>query len=150
MGDDERQRACSAVVTVRRPAVVAFDVVETLFSLEPVRQALRPLGVDLDLFFTRLLRDGFALTAAGGFRPFPGVARAALAALAPDHAGEAIDDVLRAADGAGRLHDLERLGQLASVALVDAHVAPAGLVTAHGEGELAARVGRRDAARRAP
>lgn len=84
------------MVSVQRPAVVAFDVVETLFSLQPVREALRPLGVDVDLYFTRLLRDGFALTAAGDFRPFPDVARAALSALAPDQASQAIDGVVRA------------------------------------------------------
>jgi 2-haloacid dehalogenase len=70
-------------VTANRPDVVAFDVVETLFSLAPVDDALRPLGVPLPLFFTRLLRDGFALAAAGGHQPFRAVASSALRDLAP-------------------------------------------------------------------
>lgn len=70
-------------MTAQRPDVVAFDVVETLFSLAPVEEALRPLGVPLPLFFTRLLRDGFALAAAGGHQPFREVAASALRGLAP-------------------------------------------------------------------
>lgn len=70
-------------MTARRPATVAFDVVETLLSLAPVEEALRPLGVPLPLFFTRFLRDGFALAAAGDHQPFPAVAASALRVLAP-------------------------------------------------------------------
>jgi 2-haloacid dehalogenase len=76
--------------------VVAFDVVETLFSLAPVEEALRPLGVPLPLFFTRLLRDGTALAAAGGHRPFRAVAAAALGALAPGSDDDARGEVLEA------------------------------------------------------
>lgn len=67
----------------RRPTVVFFDVVETLFSLAPVETALAPLGVSVELYFARLLRDGFALAAAGDYQPFSEVAASALAALAP-------------------------------------------------------------------
>ena len=87
-------------MTPPRPDVVAFDVVETMFSLAPVADALEPLGVTLDLYFARLLRDGMALTAAGDARSFPEVARAALAALAP----HALDDARTAVlDAFGRL-----------------------------------------------
>ncbi|HZZ50134.1 MAG TPA: HAD family hydrolase [Pseudonocardia sp.] len=65
----------------RRPKVVLFDVLETLLDLE----ALRPRFVDvgragheLELFFSRTLRDGMALTLAGGAPPFLEVARSAL------------------------------------------------------------------------
>lgn len=64
-----------------RPQVVAFDVVETLFSLEPMRERLRGLGLAddaLELWFARLLRNAFALDASGTFRPFGQVARATL------------------------------------------------------------------------
>ena len=70
-----------------RPAAVAFDVVETLFSLEPVRQRLEAAGggpMGLDVFFSRMLRDAFALVASGGYCPFPELAAAALAATLPD------------------------------------------------------------------
>lgn len=64
-----------------RPRAVAFDVVETLFSLDPMRQRLYDLGLSgetLELFFARLLRNGFALDASGTFAPFGEVARATL------------------------------------------------------------------------
>lgn len=67
-----------------RPRAVAFDVVETLFALEPMRGPLCTLGLPreaLDLWFARLLRNGFALDAAGTFKPFGEVAAAALQVL---------------------------------------------------------------------
>jgi 2-haloacid dehalogenase len=75
---------------------VAFDVIETLFSLAPVAEELTRLDVGLDLFFARVLRDGFALAASGSYRPFAEIATAALGALAPDASTEARDDVLAA------------------------------------------------------
>lgn len=78
-----------------RPEVVAFDVIETLFSIEPLRQRLTDAGLPgdaLELWFASVLRDGFALSAAGAPRPFPEVAEAALrvilasARLRPDAA----------------------------------------------------------------
>lgn len=68
------------------PEVVLLDVVETLVSLEPVREALPQVGLGpeaLDLLFARLLRDAFALAASGTPRAFPDVAASALAVLAP-------------------------------------------------------------------
>lgn len=66
----------------RRPLVIAFDVVETLFSLEPLRSRVIDAGQPghvLELWFARLLRDAFALCASGGFRPFTDLAASALA-----------------------------------------------------------------------
>lgn len=66
-----------------RPDVVVFDVVETLASLEPVGRRLAELGQPLDLlarWFTRLLRDGMALTAAGSYAGFAEIAASALRA----------------------------------------------------------------------
>lgn len=76
------------------PAVdaVAFDVNETLFSLARLRPAFDAVGLDPDLvplWFARLLRDGFALTALGGYRPFADLAGDALRGLEPDRIGEA-------------------------------------------------------------
>jgi 2-haloacid dehalogenase len=70
----------------RRPRAVAFDVIETLFSLEAVGRALEEEGAGpraLEVFFSRLLRDGFALAASHSYAPFGHVAREALAATAP-------------------------------------------------------------------
>jgi 2-haloacid dehalogenase len=64
---------------------VAFDVVETMFSLEVVGRTLADEGAGpraLDVFFGRLLRDGFALAASGTYAPFGQVAHAALTATA--------------------------------------------------------------------
>ena len=64
-----------------RPAVVAFDVIETLMSLEPLRDRLTEIGQPphlLEAWYTRTLRDGMALSAAGDFVPFTDVAEAAL------------------------------------------------------------------------
>lgn len=83
-------------MSLRRPNVVVFDVIETMFSLEPVRAALEPLGVSVELFLTRLLRDGFALTLAGTYRPFRDVAKATVEALAHDASREEVDRVLAA------------------------------------------------------
>jgi 2-haloacid dehalogenase len=70
---------------------VAFDVNETLFSLARLRPAFGAVGLDpglVPLWFARLLRDGFALTALGGYRPFADLAGDALRGLAPDRIGE--------------------------------------------------------------
>lgn len=67
-----------------RPKVVAFDVVETLFALEPLRGRLHALGLPgeaLEIWFARLLRNAFALDAAGTYKPFGEVARATLEVL---------------------------------------------------------------------
>ena len=68
----------------RRPQVVAFDVIETLMSLEPLRERLAGLGQPphmLEAWYTRTLRDGMALSATGDFVAFADVAAAALRAL---------------------------------------------------------------------
>ncbi|TDD07637.1 haloacid dehalogenase type II [Saccharopolyspora terrae] len=68
-----------------RPLTVAFDVVETLMSLEPLRPRFADAGLApelLERWFDRLLRDGMALTLAGDYEPFPAVAAAALRTLA--------------------------------------------------------------------
>lgn len=74
---------------------VAFDVNETLFSLERLGTAFADIGVDpaaVPLWFARLLRDGFALTAIDQYRPFAELAAETLRALDP-----AVDDAAVAA-----------------------------------------------------
>jgi 2-haloacid dehalogenase len=54
----------------RRPQVIAFDVLETLFGLEPLRNRLRAAGLPpdcLELWFAQTLRSGFALAATDTF-----------------------------------------------------------------------------------
>jgi 2-haloacid dehalogenase len=67
-----------------RPAVVAFDVIETLMSLEPLRARLTEAGQPpdtLEAWYTRTLRDGMALSAAGDYAAFTDVAAGALRGL---------------------------------------------------------------------
>lgn len=56
-----------------RPRVVAFDIIGTVFSLEPLRDELIALGFPsrtLELLFAETLRDAFSLAATGKFAPF--------------------------------------------------------------------------------
>lgn len=65
----------------RRPAVVAFDTLQTLWSLDPIADLLDHAGLPdeaLELFFDKVLRDAFALELGGAFRPIEEIARAAL------------------------------------------------------------------------
>ncbi|MDA8208853.1 MAG: haloacid dehalogenase type II [Actinomycetota bacterium] len=64
-----------------RPMAVAFDVNETLFSLDAVRRKLDGMGfpaLSLELWFARTLRDGIALAAAGASDRFASIAVDAL------------------------------------------------------------------------
>lgn len=82
----------------KRPTVIAFDVIETLFPLGPIRRRLEDAGLAghlLELWFSRLLRDAFALVASGGYRPFGEIAAVALRSTAgPSLADETIRTVL--------------------------------------------------------
>ncbi len=65
----------------RRPKVVAFDVIGTVFPLEPLRPFVVALGLPpagLEGWFAAGLRDAFALSATGDFEPFTTVLDGAL------------------------------------------------------------------------
>jgi 2-haloacid dehalogenase len=93
-GEDE-------TVTTAAIEAVAFDVNETLFSLDRLAPAFTDAGLDpglVPLWFARLLRDGFALTALGGYRPFADLAGETLRGL-----GQPVDDTaITAVTGAMR------------------------------------------------
>jgi 2-haloacid dehalogenase len=60
-------------VTMNRPAVVVFDVNETLSDMSPMAQRFADIGAPphlAKLWFATLLRDGFALTCAGTTQTF--------------------------------------------------------------------------------
>jgi len=68
---------------MRKP-VLFFDVIETLFSLEPLQAGFQQLGMPEGsdkVFFAQLLRDAFALSATGQFYSFPEIAAASLEVL---------------------------------------------------------------------
>ncbi len=79
--------------------VLLLDAVETMFSLSPVEEALvlegEPTGT-LPLFFTRLLRDAFALSLTDAFRPFSDVGDGALRVVSPTLDADARGRVLAA------------------------------------------------------
>jgi 2-haloacid dehalogenase len=61
---------------------VVFDIIGTCFSLSQVADALSRAGAPphaLPLWFARSLRDGFALSHAGGYQPLKAVLEAELA-----------------------------------------------------------------------
>ena len=63
------------------PSVVVFDVNETLSDMSPLARRFADVGAPehlARLWFATLLRDGFALTAAGGQRRFAEIGVAAL------------------------------------------------------------------------
>lgn len=67
-----------------RPLAVALDVNETLSDMTPLADRFEQVGAPVHLqatWFAGVLRDGFALTAAGGHAEFATVARAALLSL---------------------------------------------------------------------
>lgn len=85
-----------------RPSVVVFDVNETLSDMAPLARRFADIGVPESLarvWFASLLRDGFALAAAGGQETFAHLADGALRILLAGArlsrpADEAVDHVL--------------------------------------------------------
>ncbi len=104
--------------------LLVFDVNETLFGLDPVASALASVGLDpshLELWFARVLRDGFAVALAGGLATFPDLARHHVRVLA-EQRGLVVDD--DAIDGV-----------IAAFQEVEPHEdVPAGLQRAHDAG----------------
>jgi len=91
----------------QRPDVVAFDVIETLFPIEPLAPRLEALGLSgalLQGWFAASLRDSFALAAIGDFRPLRAVMGANLDDLLARHG--------RSATEAQKAHLLDGMGQL--------------------------------------
>jgi 2-haloacid dehalogenase len=79
---------------VVRPRAVAFDIVETTFSLESLRPLLAAQGLPLavlETWFARILRDAFALAATDNYAQFRDIAAAALGGLARA-SGRQLDD----------------------------------------------------------
>lgn len=73
-------------MSANRPSVLVFDVNETLSDLTPLRARFAEVGAPPELmptWFAGVLRDGFALTAAGAYAEFGAVALDVLRALLP-------------------------------------------------------------------
>ncbi|GII59450.1 dehalogenase [Planotetraspora thailandica] len=85
-----------------RPRVAIFDVNETVTDLVPLRGAFEEIGLPghlVDTWYAGLLRDGIALTAAGGYADFADVAAGVLKSLLPGWGGDpdhAVEHVMAA------------------------------------------------------
>jgi 2-haloacid dehalogenase len=76
--------------------LVILDVNGSLSSLDAVAERLADVGLEgqLDVWFARILRDGFAAAAAGAFAPFPALARHHTAVLLESHGRTATEERL--------------------------------------------------------
>lgn len=77
----------SSHVPASHPSVIVFDVNETLSDLAPMADRFADVGAPATLatqWFTSVLRDGFALTAAGGQEKFSVIAEAVLRTVLAD------------------------------------------------------------------
>lgn len=98
----------------RLPAVMLFDVNETLSDMSPISQRFVDVGAPAHLaatWFAALLRDGFALTAAGSTASFAqlgvGVLRASLLGLPLNRTiDEAIEHIMGGFDELTVHHDV--------------------------------------------
>ncbi|MGQ0545119.1 MAG: haloacid dehalogenase type II [Betaproteobacteria bacterium] len=73
---------------MKRPRVVALDIVETVFDLEPLAARTSAAGLPagaLRLFFAQMLRDAFALEASAVYKPFREVAAGSLTVVMANH-----------------------------------------------------------------
>lgn len=85
------------------PTLVLFDVNETLSDLQPLRGRFEDVGAPgdlLEMWFAATLRDGCALTAAGGYADFRTIALGVLRALSTRIDQEAAEHIV---DGFGTL-----------------------------------------------
>ncbi|WP_369052751.1 haloacid dehalogenase type II [Kineococcus terrestris] len=81
-----------------QPAVVVLDVNETLSDLSPLADAFTGVGLtaaDVPRWFTAVLRDGFALSAAGAAPRFGAIAEGVLRTLLPAPEGPGREEAVR-------------------------------------------------------
>lgn len=79
---------------VSSPDVIVFDVNETLSDMAPLGEAFAQEGAPASLartWFAGILRDGFAVAAAGGNAAFTEIAQDSLARLLSEHEVSAPD-----------------------------------------------------------
>lgn len=91
------------------PSVIVFDVNETLSDMSPMAGRFAEVGAPealAKLWFTTLLRDGFALTAAGDNGTFAGIGAQALRGLLTGTelnttVGQAVEHIMSGMDSLG-------------------------------------------------
>lgn len=116
----------------RRPTAVAFDVNDTLISYDAFERRLEDVGLPADtlqVWFHRVLRDGFAHAAVGTFADYLDLARHHLtllltaAGVDADRADEVMDGFseLEAHSDAGPALERLRVAGLGAVSLTNGH-----------------------------
>jgi len=137
-----------------RPAIVAFDIIGTVFSLEPLRERMVALGLPplaLNFVYTATLRDAFAMAATSTYAPFLAGLTASLDEVLAMHGIAATDaqkrevleamTILPAREGAGDAFGMLRQAGIPVVALSNgAAAATEGLLARSGLREAVARV----------
>lgn len=92
---------------MKRLKVIAFDVIETLFPLEPFKDRLKSLGLPgeaLEIWFAQLARDAMALETTGSFKDFRQVAAAALeGVMSEKQVQPSVEMVQQVLEGFGQL-----------------------------------------------
>jgi 2-haloacid dehalogenase len=104
----------------RRPKLVVFDIIETVMSLDVMRDRFEAAGLApsaMEVWFLSSLRDAFAIALTGGFRPFAEIMVGSLGQTAPglskDEAAELVKGMAELRphpDAAGAMAVLERSG----------------------------------------
>ncbi|MDP9065371.1 MAG: haloacid dehalogenase type II, partial [Pseudomonadota bacterium] len=80
--------ASNGDMPLSRPIVVAFDMIETIFSLESLRAPFIAAGLpreSLEVWFAHTLRDAFALEVTEVYQPFREIAASTLQSLLVRH-----------------------------------------------------------------
>lgn len=83
----------------KRPKAVAFDIIGTVFPLDPLRSSIVALGLPLaglEGWFAAGCRDAFAMAAVGDFRPFATVLEGALDEVLVEQGLDAPDEERKA------------------------------------------------------
>lgn len=111
---------------VKTPDLIVFDVNGTLSDMAPLGQAFAQEGVSEGLartWFAGILRDGFAITAAGGNAPFAVIAQDSLCRLLGEYGvsipQESVERIMSTMKGLGVHPDvvpgIEALSQVAEL-----------------------------------
>lgn len=111
--------------TITKPVVIVFDVIETLFPLEPLRAKLEEAGLPahtLETWFAQLLRNAFALNATDSYSPFRDIAVDSLQAQASAHGRALTQEQL-----SGIIGNFAKLDAYDDVAPAMAHLAEGGI-----------------------
>lgn len=134
----------------RRPRIVAFDIIDTVFRIDALGPALAGHGMhegDAETLYAGMLRDAMGLSLAGSYAPLPAVMAGALAQLRAkrglppsDSAREAVAEAMKRLppheDGGACFRLLREAGFHVHALSNGAEAATEGLISQAGFAEL--------------